>query len=296
MNEAQIAGAFPVPDARPSYADRVARLSDVPPGEPIAVSATLFLAYRRCPQQALARLRGHYPQPTRATFKGALAHRIFARHLDVGPIDDEEFALVCRQETGANLNAQLAASGLKPSEFGTVVAEVSSLYATFRSLPTDGFRSAEVSFDRPISDDLALRGRIDAVFEGERGDLLLDWKTGSELGSDVDAQLGFYALAWSHEHGSPPSETVAVSLATGERKSWTPTTSDLDETEEQIADMVIALRAAFDGGTDLDRTAGPHCRWCAVLSTCSEGSAALTLLGNHTLRGPGDRGVRRDET
>ena len=256
------------------------RLSDIPPGEPITISATLYLTYRRCPQQALARLRGAYPEPSRATFRGALAHRLFARHLNDGPIDEADLPLVCRKETGANLNAQLAAVGLKPSGFDAVVAEVSSLYARFARLPVDGFRSAEVAFDHEVSDDLALRGRIDAVFDAEGGDQIVDWKTGSDLGPEVDAQLGFYAVAWAREHGQPPAETVAFSVATGERRSHTPTQGDLDVVESEIADMVSHLRTALEADGDLDRTAGPHCRWCAVLSTCSEGSATLTLLGD----------------
>ena len=256
------------------------RLSDIPPGEPITVSATLYLTYLRCPQQALARLRGFYPEPSRATFKGALAHRLFARHLSDGPIDEGDLPLVCRQETGANLNAQLAAVGLKPSGFDAVVAEVSSLYARFSRLPADGFRTAEVAFDHPVSDDLALRGRIDAVFDAEGGDQIVDWKTGSDLGPEVDAQLGFYAVAWARERGQPPAETVAFSVATGERRSHTPTQADLDAVESEIAHMVVDLRSALEADGDLERTAGPHCRWCAVLSTCSEGSATLTLLGD----------------
>ncbi|MFO7699912.1 MAG: hypothetical protein R6W79_04835, partial [Acidimicrobiia bacterium] len=66
----------------------------VPEGERLIVSATLFVTYRRCPQQALARVRGVYAAPTRASFKGALVHRLIARHLSSGPIDDGELALV----------------------------------------------------------------------------------------------------------------------------------------------------------------------------------------------------------
>jgi hypothetical protein len=263
----------------------VRRLADLPSGEPIVVSATLLTTYRRCPQQALGRLRGAFAPPTRGMFKGALAHRIFARHLENGPIEADDFALVCRQETGRNLNGQLAATGLKPSEFGSVVDEVSSLYDRFRQLPVDGFRSAEVAFDLTVSDDLSLRGRIDAVFDRDGDETIVDWKTGSELGPDVDAQLTFYAFVWGREHGSPPSEMVALSLATGERVSRRPTQTDLDDIEAEVAAMVEELRGALADDADVDRTAGPHCRWCALLATCSEGESALSLLGRQTPSG-----------
>ncbi|MDJ0790313.1 MAG: PD-(D/E)XK nuclease family protein [Acidimicrobiia bacterium] len=256
------------------------RLSAVPSGEPIAISATLFVTYRRCPQQALARLRGVYPEPSRATFKGALAHRIFARHLTDGPIGEEGFNLVCRQETGANLSGQMAAAGLrKPSEFDAVVSEIADLYERFRRLPADGFTSAEVAFDHDVTDDIAVRGRIDAVFEGDAGARLVDWKTGSDLGHDVEAQLGFYAFTWSLENGSPPAETVAVSLATGERVASNPSADDVAAIEDEVASMVVALRSALEAETDLSRTAGPYCRWCPICPECSEGKAAVALLG-----------------
>ena len=70
-------------------------------GEPLAVSATLFVTYRACPQQALGRLRGAYPADSVASFKGSLAHRVFARHLVSGPILDGDLPRICREEIGA---------------------------------------------------------------------------------------------------------------------------------------------------------------------------------------------------
>jgi hypothetical protein len=43
--------------------------------------------------------------------------------------------------------------------------------------------------------------------------------------------------------------------------------------------MVDTLRAAFATGDDLERRAGPHCRWCPLLEGCTEGSAAMQVLG-----------------
>lgn len=255
-------------------------LSEVPAGEAFGVSATLFVTYRRCPQQALARLQGVYPAPSVASFRGSLAHRLIARHLTEGPIDDADLPLVCRKETGLNLNGQMAAIGLKPSQFETVVSEVSDLYRRFRTHPMadEGPVEAEVSFADEVSGGITLRGRIDAVYGSGDAVRIVDWKTGANVGEDVEAQLAFYALGWRYRTGDLPKATEAVSIATGERVSTSPTTDGVDATERDVATMIADLRSAMAAGTGLERVAGPYCRWCPLLDDCSEGAAAVTLL------------------
>lgn len=263
-----------------SYDLTMVTLSEVPEGEAFGVSATLFVTYRRCPQQALARLQGVYPAPSVASFKGALAHRLIARHLTEGPIDASDLPLVCRMETGANLNGQMAAIGLKPSEFGAVVSEVSDVYTRFRSHPLadEGPVEAEVSFADEVSDGITLKGRIDAVYGSGGGARIVDWKTGANLGDDVDTQLAFYALAWKYRTGSVPQATEAISLATGERLSVATSVASVEAVERDVAAMVTCLRSAMAADTELERVAGPYCRWCPLLDDCSEGAAAVTLL------------------
>lgn len=251
----------------------------VPPIDRFPVSATLYTTYLRCPQQAVARVQGVYPEPSVASFRGALAHRLFARHLSVGPITDHDLPSACREETGANLNGQLAAIGLKPSEFRNVVSEVSELYRRFSTVPMDGMVEAEVSFEDEVGDGVVLRGRMDAVFRDGGGVRIVDWKTGANLGDDVDAQLKFYALAWQKRNGERPQTLEAMSLKTGERRSMRPTASDVASVEEEIRSMVEVLRRAIAEGSDLDRRAGPHCRWCPLLPTCSEGTSAVAIVG-----------------
>jgi PD-(D/E)XK nuclease superfamily len=243
------------------------------------VSATLYATYRRCPQQALARLHGIYTPPSRATFKGALAHRLFARHLRDGPIPDDQIDLVCRQETGSGLNNQLVDAGIaRPSAFTSVVGEVGELYQRFRLVPMDGFEAAEVSFEDDVGGGVVLKGRIDAVFRDGDRVRIVDWKTGAELGDDVAAQLGFYAMAWKMRTGAAPAHTEAMSIGTGEKVITDPTVDDIDHTENEVAAMILDLRAALGDGSERDRTAGPHCRWCPILDGCREGASAVAIL------------------
>jgi hypothetical protein len=249
----------------------------IPTGDEFPISATLYVTYLKCPQQALARLQGVYPAPSKDLFRGSLAHRIFARHLLKGPIPAEEFAIVCRQEAGAHLGASMADLRLKPSEFRTITAEVEQLYERFKEVPSDGFRGAEVDIESTPAEGVRLRGRVDAVFADDEGVRIVDWKTGSYL-DDAEPQLDFYAMAWQLAHGSMPRRTEAVSLRTGEQRISLPTEETVADTSARVAEMVTVLRDAVARRSDLPRTAGPYCSWCPVLPDCREGTTALEIL------------------
>jgi hypothetical protein len=246
-------------------------------GEDLVLSASTFVAFERCPEQAAGRMRGVYGPESRASFVGGLAHRIFARHLTSGPIEPEGLTAACREEIGGGMNPKLAALGLKPSQLGTVIEEVAGLYDRFKTLKAEGFAGAEVALEVEPSDGLTLRGSVDAVFdEGAGGVRLVDWKTGN-LG-DTDAQLSFYALLWALERDEIPARIEAVSVKTGERTETVPARSDIDETARRAADAVDALRASWRDGNDLERVGGPWCRWCPLLDECPEGRSTMELL------------------
>jgi hypothetical protein len=263
----------------------VIHFPDTAPGAPVSVSATLFVTYQSCPQQALGRLRGEYPPDTIATFRGSLAHRLFARHIVRGPIADEDVSGVCRQEIGAadgHLNMKLGPLALsRPSRLAPVLAEVADLYVRFKRLPTEGVRSAEVSLEADVGNGVMLRGRVDAVSEDPDGDpTIIDWKTGSWL-EDAEPQLAFYALLWAITNGALPAKVEAVSVRTGERVGIEPTAESVEETAREVGQMVDVLRSAFDTGRDVERRGGPQCRWCPLLASCTEGTAAIGVLSAH---------------
>lgn len=252
----------------------VGRSSDT---EGFPISATLFVTYLTCPQQAVARVSGIYPKSTKAMFRGSLAHRIFALHLTDGPIEPDAFIAACREQVGTHLGGTMASLSLKPSEFRTITAEVEELYDRFRSVSIEGFDGAEVEIDTQTADGTAIRGRIDAVFVEDAGVRIVDWKTGSYLDNAL-SQLEFYAMAWFEENGELPVTVEALSLKTGERRVSHPTTSTVAATSAQVSEMLDAIRRAVADGTELSRTAGPHCRWCPILDDCEEGTAALKIL------------------
>ncbi len=249
----------------------------VPPGEPLIVSATLYTTYQKCPDQALGRLRGIFPEESKAAFRGGLAHRVFARHLSGGAIAESDFDRVCKQEIGQGMNAKVGALGLKPSQLNAVIKEVGDLYGRFKTLSSDGFRVSEVFVEVAPTDDLTLRGSIDAVFDDAGGVVrLVDWKTGGLY--EVEQQLAFYAMLWTMDTGAIPGRVEAVSIGSGERIIAQPSLSDIEETAAGVVDLVRIVRQAFAAGHDeIDRIAGPWCRFCALLDQCDEGAAAVRV-------------------
>lgn len=263
-------------DEKAGYHRTVIQFPKVLAGDPIVVSATLYMTYSRCPDQALGRLRGIYPAESKAAFKGGLAHRIFARHLSSGPIREDQFDRVCKGEIGAGLNPKLAALGMKPSQLAATIREVGDLYERFKALSSAGFRVSEVFVEVEPAPGLTLRGSIDAVFDADDGVRIVDWKTGGLY--ETEQQLGFYAMLWALDKGELPAHVEAVSIGSGERIASQPSLPDVAATAGEVADLVDDMRRAFSSGADqLERVAGPWCRFCGQLEGCDEGSAAVRI-------------------
>ena len=249
----------------------------VSPGDDVVVSATTFVSFDRCPEQAAARLRGVYGVDSRASFVGGLAHRIFARHLTGGPIDASGLEGACKEEIGTGMNVKMTSLGLRPSSLAAIIEEVGSLYERFKTLGTEGFAGAEVALESTPAEGVVLRGSVAAVFDdGAAGVRLVDWKTGN-LG-DPGLQLAFYSMLWAMERGEIPGRVEAVSVGSGERMEEVPTRAGIDETAAKVARMISALRESWQAGTEMERLGGPWCRWCPLLEDCSEGGAATRLL------------------
>lgn len=243
------------------------------------LSASTYVAWKRCPDQANARLQGIYGPDTRPAFLGSLAHRVFSRHLTNGPIASDDFVQACKEEIGGStLNHKMVALGIKPSTLGPVIEEVRGLYERFTKLPTEGFEGSEVRMAHETADDVELVGVVDAVYsEDLGGHRLVDWKTG-ELGDSED-QLMFYALLWALDNADVPAYVEAVSVRTGERYRTVPSTADVERVAGEVGELANEVRRAWTDGEHLMKRAGPWCRFCPILDDCAEGQAAEALLG-----------------
>ena len=247
-------------------------------GDAVRVSATTYVAFRKCPESANARLQGIYGPDTRAAFLGSLAHRLFSRHLTAGPIASADFAQACREEIGgSSLNNKLAVLEMRPSTLAAAIEEARGLYERFTRLPAEGFEGAEVLIDVEPVQGVELVGRVDAVYrEDIGGHRLVDWKTG-ELGAPED-QLLFYSLLWALEREELPAYVEAVSVRTGERYRTVPSSEDIGRVAEEVAELVNSMRSAWRAGDELERRGGPWCKFCPVLPDCAEGQATEALL------------------
>ena len=260
-------------------ASMLVTIPPVTPGDAVRLSASTYVAWKKCPDSANARLQGLYGPDSRPAFLGSLAHRIFARHLTAGPISSEEFVQACKEEIGASgLNNKLGSVGLKPSTLAGVIEEVRSLYERFIKLPGEGFEGSEVVLDFQNDDGVQLVGTIDAVYrEDLGGHRLVDWKTG-EIGEAED-QLLFYSLLWALDHDEVPAYVEAVSVKTGERYRTVPSTADVTRVAGEVAQLVDDIRAHWSNGSPLARNGGPWCKYCPLLDDCAEGKSAGALLG-----------------
>ena len=251
----------------------------VTPGDAIRLSASTYVAWKKCPDSANVRLQGIYGPDSRPAFLGSLAHRIFARHLSAGPITDEEFVNACREEIGAsNLNHKISSLALKPSTLAGIIEEVRDLYQRFTKLPGEGFEGSEVVMGFANDDGVELVGTIDAVYrEDLGGHRLVDWKTG-EVGEAED-QLMFYSLLWALEREEVPAYVEAVSVKTGERFRTVPSAADIERVATEVGRLIDEVRMAWSEGSDLRRRGGPWCKFCPILEDCPEGKSTEALLG-----------------
>jgi len=248
------------------------------PGDRIRLSASTYVAWKRCPDQANARLQGIYGPDSRPAFLGSLAHRVFSRHLSSGPITSDDFVQACREEIGGStLNNKLAGLEMKPSALAGVIEEVRGLYERFTKLPTEGFEGSEVDLSHETRDDVELVGTVDAVYrEDLGGHRLVDWKTG-ELGEPED-QLMFYAMLWTLDHDDVPAFVEAVSVRTGERYRTVPSTRDVERVAAEVGELANEVRRGWAEDSHLPRNAGPWCRFCPILADCAEGQTAEAML------------------
>ncbi len=249
---------------------------DLPSGSPLRISASGFVAFLNCPSLFGARLDGKYGAESLASFRGALAHAVFARHLEGGEIADHEFDNVCRRAIGGSIiNYKMANLGLGITGVRETIAEVGEMYQRFKKLPSDGFRASELHLEVPFTDDVTLLGRIDAVYDDDGGVRLVDWKSG-DLG-EVAQQLNFYALLWWKDTGSVPETIEAFSVQSGEQFRAHPTDADVQATAAQVADLVRTIRHSDEANEPLGRVPGMYCQYCPILRECSEGQAAARV-------------------
>lgn len=199
-----------------------------------AISASNVVAAARSPQAFAASLRRPMPTaPNPAARRGTRFHAFVEQHFG-------RAAMLDWDELPGSADAE---------DHGGEEAALATMKAHF--LASEWADRAPVAIETPVETVLptvhgpvAVRGRIDAVFERPGGGVtIVDWKSGAP-GAEGDlaaraVQLGVYALAWERIHRlAPGSVDVAFYFAaTGE------TVRPPLPTQEQIVHVLDSIQA-----------------------------------------------------
>jgi RecB family exonuclease len=116
-----------------------------------------------------------------------------------------------------------------------------------------------------------VRGRFDAVSQGEEGTVITDYKSGdirdqarARQRARSSLQLAIYALAHHAETGETPAAVELHFLESGTVGSTVLSDAQLERTRTKVATAAEGIRAgAFDA------TPGyPACQWCPYRRIC----------------------------
>lgn len=118
----------------------------------------------------------------------------------------------------------------------------------------------ELPFTLELADlPLTIRGRIDAVYQTDKGVEIRDFKTGTSVTTAAQAksratnsqQLTLYALAWLQLRGEMPAQLTLDFVETGQRQSVKKQLKSLDTLTQKLADMIKLLQTGtYPAGRD----------------------------------------------
>jgi len=123
----------------------------------------------------------------------------------------------------------------------------------------------EVPFEVLVAGKV-LAGRMDVLYHGSSGWVVLDYKTGrAESRERYELQVGIYAQVTHQLIGEMPSQAALVLLTIGE--DWVQDTSDGSVAEIASAKLTEVC-ASIDAG-HFDPTPCKACAWCTFKEVCS---------------------------
>jgi DNA helicase-2/ATP-dependent DNA helicase PcrA len=109
----------------------------------------------------------------------------------------------------------------------------------------------EMPFEFEVPDQkVRIRGRMDAVVEGDLGVEIRDYKTSQEddpkkanKKAKDSLQLATYALAWKSMMGKLPDQTTLDYVETGVRGTFTPTDKSMEELMQKTQQVAEGIRS-----------------------------------------------------
>ena len=229
------------------------------------VSPERLRTFRRC------RLRYRYQYvdrlPGRATpgdALGALVHAAlhdFFRHVPPSERDEERLITV--------LDDRWQSLARRPAD-GEALRERAEaqlrLFAREEDLSVRPL-ALESHFEVPLSEGVALVGRIDRIDQETDGSLhLIDYKTGPRPEEPDVEQLHLYAIMVARMLSHPLRRASYYYLELGDVLSISPDRQELDD----VARRALAAAEEMAVETEYAATVGRHCAACPYLYLCSE--------------------------
>ncbi|MGO1318537.1 MAG: RecB family exonuclease [Cellulomonadaceae bacterium] len=251
----------------------------VPPRAP-ALSPSRANDYQQCPLLFRFRTVDRLPEPpSAAATRGTLVHAVL-EHLYDAPAEERtteaarrlvpgQWALLREQRPEVDeLFADEAAQRAWLDSAGRLLETYFALEDPRRLEPTD----RELLVEHRLADGPLLRGIVDRIDTAPDGALrVVDYKTGKSprpgYGESAAFQMRFYGLVVWRTRGVLPRMLQLVYLGDGQVLRNTPTSTELDRTEERIRSLWQAIEASARAQEWRPRPS-KLCGWCAHQALC----------------------------
>jgi hypothetical protein len=171
---------------------------------------------------------------------------------------------------------------------GNAIERTTRFQQDFPPIPPSAHPMYEATTRWPATTCIECSSKSDLVFGRPNGRIstrvIVDFKTGRRA-ANHRLDLRFYALLETIVRQVPPRKLVTYYLDDAEADVEPVTEASLESALDRALSAVereVELR--IDGRTPVKRP-GFGCRWCAVMSTCTEGRAHLALLDDDGRQG-----------
>lgn len=229
------------------------------------VSPERLRTFRRCKlryrYQYVDRLPG---RPSPQDVLGALIHAAlhdFFRYVPPSERDEERLVTVLEEKWQALAHRPTGSESLRERAEAQL-----RLFAREEDLSVQPL-ALEAHFQVPLSEGVALVGRVDRVDQEPDGSLhLIDYKTGPRPEEPDVEQLHLYAIMVSRMLSRPLRRASYYYLELGEVLSISPDRLELDE----VARRAVAAAQEMNAATEYPATLGRHCAGCPYLYLCAE--------------------------
>jgi DNA helicase II / ATP-dependent DNA helicase PcrA len=274
------ASLFPAAAARPRIFSKIAAWAETfhpPLAEPLKLSSSQVVNYRKCPQQYAFGYLWSLKEGPRATLSfGSVMHttiKRFVEQLRRGvKLPFEEVARIFETEwTSAGFEDQYQEGEYKKDG----IEQLRVFHAAMLEAPPE-IRDQEKSFELPLENNVIIVGRIDQINSLGRNDVeIVDYKTGKprkEADARRDLQLSIYALAAKEIFELNPVRLVFHYLQNNQMQVTTRDAKQLDAAQKIVQEAAADIRAK-----EFSPKPGFACRSCAYRPICPAHEEALSV-------------------